>query len=673
MKFSYNWFQSYFKSKLPEPEKLAQILTMKFAEVEQVRKRGNDYILDIDVRPNRAGDCFSHLGVSREIAAILNLKQKAKTNEKLNENKTLKAKDFLKVEIKDKSVCPRYTARVITDAKVISSPVWMQQRLQTCGLRPINNIVDIANYVMLETGQPLHAFDGNKLLGHKIIVRFANQGEKLTTLDNQDFVLDKSVLVIADTQKALGIAGIKGGGNSGVDRKTKTVVLESANFNPLTIRRGSKKLGLRTDASTRFEHGLDPNLTATAIDRAALLMQELAKGKVCSGRVDFYPQKVLPRKIVLHIDKVNSLLGTDLESVQVRQLLAKLGLESSGATVKIPTLRQDLNIEQDLIEEVGRLFGYEKIKAVMPQVLLIPPPVNFEVFWQDKIRDCLKQAGFTEIWNYNFVSERDDEIFAFPKRNLVELDNPLSLEFKFLRPSLLPNLLKNIEKNIVNFPEIMIFELGKVFNKQGLDVSEKTMVAGMTNADNLPFIKGTAEFLLKALGVAGKIKLCSCLAKENNWFRPKQTGLIFARNQEIGSLGQVSPEILRKLGIDEKLKIIYFEFSFERMQELVSSQKVYQPLPKYPVVTRDLAVLVPEQTSLEEVEKEININASPLLTKIDLFDSYQGKGLPGKTKSFAFRLIFQAPDRTLTSQEIDAVIKQIVENLEKNPHWHVRR
>jgi len=306
MKFSYNWLQSFFKKKLPKPEKLAELLTAHSFEVAAVEKSGKDWMLDIDILPNRAGDCFSHLGIAREIAAILNFKLQLPISEP-KEEKKIKAKDLVSVEVKHKWACPRYTAKVITDVKVDSSPAWLKERLKTCGLRPINNIVDIANYVMLETGQPLHAFDAGKLEGGKIIVRFAKEKEKITTLDGQKFDLDPEVLVIADEKKPVGIAGIKGGKIPEIDRKTKIVVLESANFSSQVIRQGSRKLNLKTDASLRFEHGIDPNLTEFAVNRAAFLIQKIAKGNAAKGTVDIYPKKVLPKRVKLDLSYLKSL------------------------------------------------------------------------------------------------------------------------------------------------------------------------------------------------------------------------------------------------------------------------------------------------------------------------------------------------------------------------------
>ena len=347
MVFSYNWLQSFFQKKLPRPEKLAELLTMHSFEVSEVKKIGDDFVLDTDVTPNRAGDCFSHQGIAREIAAITNSIFRGPTSE-IREDKTSKVKDFVSVEVKNRMACPRYTARIVTGVKIGPSPKWIRERLKVCGLRPINNIVDIVNYVMLETGQPLHAFDGDKIEGKRIIVRFAKNRERIVTLDEEKYDLNEDILVIADAKCPVAIAGIKGGKIPEIDKKTKIVVLESANFNPRIVRRGSKKLGLITDASWRFEHGIDPNLTEMAIDRAAYLIQKITKGKVAKGLIDFYPKKVLPKRIRLDLDYAERLLGVKIPQREIKGILKRLGLKIGNWKLKIlnviiPTFRLDIS------------------------------------------------------------------------------------------------------------------------------------------------------------------------------------------------------------------------------------------------------------------------------------------------------------------------------------------
>ena len=700
MKFSYNWLKSFFKKKLPEPQKLAEILTMKAFEVSEVKKSGRDWILDIDVLPNRAGDCFSHLGIAREIAAILNLNFQLPET-KIKEDKKLKPKDFVSVEVVGKGTCQRYTAKVITGVKIGNSPEWIKARLKICGLRPINNIVDIANYVMLETGQPLHAFDGEKLDGNpegvasrpygagKIIVRFAKEGEKITTLDGEKYDLDDDVLVIADSKKPVAIAGIKGGKLPEIDKKTKIVVLESANFNPQVIRRGSRKLNLKTDASLRFEHGIDSNLTEFGISRAAYLIQKIAKGKVIKGSIDIYPKKTIAKRINLDLSYLKSLLGVEISRSRIMDILKKLEFKIVHSpkeslrlptgqakfnilTVEVPTFRLDIFLQEDLIEEVGRIYGYEKIPVLFPVSALIPPKKNYEIFWEETTKNILKEAGFSEVYNYSFISEKDKNIFG--NNNLIELENPLSVDFKYLRASLIPNLLKNIQKNQKKAAKIKIFELGKIFRKNKEKLEEKRMLTATILGEEFYQLKGVVDLLLNKIGISDvwydNYKPTPEESKLSLW-HSKKCAEIKIGQEEVGFLGEMSDKISETLKLSQK--VVLFDLDFEKLAKLASEEHEFRPIPKYPSAVRDLAILVPPQVKVEEVLNVIEITGGTLVRDIDLFDIYEGEELPEGKKNLAFHLIYQAQDRTLSSKEIDQLHQKIIKTLESEPEWQVRR
>ena len=705
MLFSYNWLQSFFKKKLPKPEKLAEILALHSFEVEEVKRVRKDWALDIDVLPNRAPDCFSHLGITREISAILNYKLGI-GEWKLTEDKNLKAKDFVSVEVKPRQACPRYTARVITDVKVGPSPKWIRDRLEVCGLRPINNVVDIANYVMLETGQPLHAFDGEKLEGQKIIIRFAKEREKIVTLDEEKYDLDEDILVIADEKSPVAIAGIKGGKLPEIDNKTKIVVLESANFNPKVIRKGSKTIDLKTDASWRFEHGIDPNLTEIGINRAAFLIQKIAKGNVAKGLIDFYPKKVLPKRVKLDLDYVKSLLGREIPKKEIINILKRLDFKITGVRplqieVEVPTFRLDISIPEDLIEEIGRIYGYQRIKATFPTVSLIPPKRNLDIFWENVIKNILKEAGLTEVYNYSFVSPEQFSIFnsqfskvgkedkssssPFAAARVIEVENPISEEQKYLRPSLIPNLLKNVQKNQKNFREIRIFELGKIFQAPR---TEKRMLTGLITGDAFYQMKGVIDSLLQKIGISNiwydefeatpedsnpPATLPSkgrAPSKISIW-HPKICAEIKVDHEEIGFLGEISQKILGDLEIEGKL--VVFDIDFEKLQRLSSEETIYQPISRFPAAVRDIAVLVPLEIRVEEVLNEIETAGGILVKDVDLFDIYEGEEIPGGKKNLAFHIIYQAEDRTLSSKEIDEIQQKIIKTLEENPEWQVRK
>ena len=648
---------------------------MRFAEVEETKKTAGDFVLNIDVRPNRASDCFSHLGIAREISAIQGLKYTAPET-KLLEDKRTKAKTLVSVEVKNKAVCPRYTARVVADVKVGPSPKWLKDRLVSCGLRPINNVVDIANYVMLETGQPLHAFDADKLTGRKIVVRFAKAGEKIITLDEQKFDLDPGVLVIADTVKPVAIAGIKGGKLPEIDKKTKTIVLESANFDSQTVRKGSRKLNLRTDASLRFEHGLDPNLTEFAVNRAAFLVQKIAGGKVAQGLVDVYSKRIGPRMIKLELNYVASLLGIEIPEREVRTILESLGFKIKAVnrkilSVEVPTRRLDVSVAEDLIEEIGRIHGYDKIPSVFPVSSLIPAKKNLKVFWENVVKDILKEAGFVEVYNYSFFGEKEAAVFGCRKKELVEVENPVSQEYRYLRASLIPNLLKNIEKNFRDFQQMKIFELGKIFRSPS---SEKRHLAGLILGGEFQYLKGTVDSLLEKLGVSGtwydEYRATPGDSRQFIW-HPRKCAEIKIGSEETGFLGEVSPKILDSLGI--KGKVVLFDIDFEKLSELSSEEHEYRPASRFPSAIRDIAVLVPREVRVAQVLNKIYDTGKKLIRDVDLFDIYEGEELPRDKKNLAFHIIYQAENRTFSSEEIDRVQGDIIKNLEKESEWQVRK
>lgn len=663
MIFSYNLLQSFFTRKLPKPEKLAELLTMRSFEVKEVKKIGKDWILNIDVLPNRAGDCFSHFGIAREVAALLNFNFAASAEKlKLVEDKSLKEKDFIFVDVRIPQACPRYTARVVRDIKVGPSPKWLKDRLEVCGFNSINNIVDAVNYIMLETGQPLHAFDLEKLEGRKIIVRFAKDEEKITTLDDQTFILNPKVLVIADAAKPIAIAGIKGGKGPEIKESTKIVVLESANFDPNIVRRGSKELNLRTDASLRFEHKIDPNLTETAINKAVSLISQIADGKIASGLFDFYPQRILPKKIKLDLNYLENLLGVRISISEVKKILARLRFKiissKNPLSVKVPTFRLDIFTQEDLIEEVGRIYGYDKISAVFPIASLIPSERNDNVFWADIVKDILKEIGFTEVYNYSFQKEEGG----------IEVENPQSQEYKYLRPSLIQNLLRNIEKNISSFSQIKIFELGNVFTlrqAQG-ERAEKTMLTGIVAGEDFYQLKGIIDFLFDKLGI-GDVWYDDYQAtpedSSTSLWHPKKSAEIKVGDIELGFFGELKNDS----------KLVAFDIDFEKLKTLATEEYEYKPVSRYPATIRDLAVLAPPLTRVEEVLNVIETAGGSLVIDVDLFDIYQGDEISEGRKNLAFHIVYQAQDRTLTSIEVYKIHQNIIKALEENPEWQVRK
>ncbi len=706
MKFSANWLNEYLKKPL-KPQEMAELLTMHAFEVETCEKFGEDFVLDIKVLPDRAHDCMSHIGIAKELAAISGvgfIGPKAK----ISEDKKIKARDFISVEVPSGDLCPRYSMRVLSEVKVAPSPKWMQERLSACGLRPISNIVDITNYVMLETGQPLHAFDldkiesaisnnqfsiskqipNSKLQTKKIIVRRANDGEEITTIEGKKYKLNQNNLVIADEKKPIGIAGIKGGEGPEIDKNTKVVAIESANFEPINIRRTSKVFNLRTDASMRFENGLDPELTSRALMRAASLMAEFAGGRVASGLIDVYPNKVKPRKIFADVEWIQGLLGLPVKPQEMVDILTRLDVQTKivNKNKKIfieatpSTSRLDLQAQEDIAEEVARVIGYDKIPATVPSGILIPAVKEESLIYEDKIKDILVGAGWSEAQNYSFISDAD--IKAFEINNQVEIKNPFSQDQKYLQPTLIVNLLKNVKENLKYFNSVRLFEIGHVFAMVGGKPTElHNKIAAVVSTKNIKKpaegifeLKGLIHVLFEKLGI-DDIWFDDALSVDSStmplWLRfthPARRAQIKSGQDQIGWVGEIKPKILGALEINEQISV--FELDFPALKELASEEREYAPPSKYPAIIRDLAIVVEETTKIESVLNVIETAGGPLLQDTDLFDIYEG--LAGGKKSLAFRLIYQSDEKNLTDEEVNKLMGKIIKVIEEEG-WEIRK
>ncbi|PIQ69480.1 MAG: phenylalanine--tRNA ligase subunit beta [Candidatus Tagabacteria bacterium CG_4_10_14_0_2_um_filter_40_13] len=654
MLFSYNWLQSFFDKKLPKPEKLAEVLTSHSFETKVLKEvglpsGGKDIVLDIDVLPNRAHDCFSHLGIAREISVVCNIPLKIQPQQKLAIEKR-KAEEFLKLDVQESDFCRRYIAGIMLGIKVGPSPSWMQERLIVLGQKPINNIVDSANYVMFELGQPLHAFDMDKLNPAKIVVRRAKEGEQIITLDNKEYKLDKSMLVIADSSDPIAIAGIKGGKKKEIDAKTKNIIIESANFEPINIRKTSQKLGLRTGASVGFENEISPALAADAIERVMALISETAGGKIVSEKIDFYPKKFKPSRISFGFKDVASLLGVKIPEKKALSILNRLRLEpkkeKGEITVMCPSERMDLARKEDVIEEIARIYGYDKIPAEIPEGVLMPVRRNDNYFYGNVIRDILVGAGFSEVYNYSFA-----------KIGQIEIENPIAMDKKYLRMDLWNGLRMNAAQNLKYFDEIKIFEIGKIFRKAHERIIEKNKLAGVVvykdnkkNTDVFFEIKGVIDALLSGLGI-------SDFWFDNSPEPPINRVEIKIGNDGIGFI--MSPNT--------------FEIDLEELIRLATEEIEYRPVSKYPAMIRDIAVLVPPSTKVINVLDVIENTAGKLLIDTDLFDIYKGDELGANRKNLAFHLIFQSSEKTLSDKEVNVLIDKIIKAIEGNSDWEVRK
>lgn len=692
MRLSYNWLQELISKKLPSPKELANVLTMRSFETTAGGDK-KEPILEADILPNRAPDCLNHLGVAREIRALLGGQLKYPKRLITSGASQNKFNDKAEVKIEADDLCSRYAGHLITNVKVAVSPVWLKNKLEVCGLRSINNIVDITNYIMLERGQPLHAFDFDKLSvvddlslasspKRRIIIRRAQKGEKFMALDGQEKDLDERDLVIADVDKIIALAGIIGGANTEVDEKTTTVFLEAANFEASQILRSSRRLKLRTESSLRFEKGIDPDLTVGASERALDLIKQLADGQAAAGGFDFYPRKVAAQKVILNLDYLERFLGFKLAPQNIEKIFKALefGVIKKSAKnwlVSAPTWRLDIVNQQDLAEEIGRFYGYEKLPAILPVGPAAPPQENEELVYEDQWRDSLARAGLTETYNYSFISQADSRLFGFGNR-LAELRNPISADFEYLRPSLAANLLKNVKFNLRFFSakEIKFFEIGKVFSMADKKLREEKRTAGLSLGENGFFeLKGILDFAFNELGI-GDIWYDDVLSEKETaiaeWtiFHPRRRARIKAGHEIIGYLGEIAPSILKTMRIDERVS--FFDLDLDGLIRLVDEEKIYAPPSKYPAIVRDLAILAGGDVKIEQVLNVLETAGGPLVADIDLFDWYDGEGLAEDQKSLAFHIVFQSYERTLTNEEVNRLQEKMIKAAEAEG-WEIRK
>jgi len=677
MKFSYNWLKEYLP-KLPKPEKLAEILTIKSFEVEKIEKAGNDYVLDIKLLANRFSDASGHLGLAREIGAVFNLKIKEPAV-KIKEASE-KASSYLMVKINDHNDCPRYSARVMTEIKVDSSPQWLRDRLVTCGLQSINNIVDASNYVMLETGQPLHCFDYDKIADQNIkpiIVRRSHNQETIETLDDKIYDLNPEVLLISDLKKPLAIAGIKGGKSTGISPETKTIVIESANFDPALIHRVSKYLNLVSDASVRFEHKVDQNLTEIALNRLASLIQELAGGKIMKGIIDVYPKKNAKKALGFDLKKFENFAGVKIPSGQIKNIFERLHFkiirqQKNNLILEIPSWRLDIERFEDLTEEILRIYDYNKIPEIPPVGILALAPKNEEVGWRRRIKKTLATLGLNEVYNYSFISQADLTNFDLKPEQTIQIANPISSEFAFLRPTLIINLLKNSASNFRFYNEVKVFELAKVFQKSALNPYEEWRLAGLISHKDKkshPFLelKGAVEKMFEAFGFWD---LDFQDLRQNPWLIAGRAAEIKVDDESLGFIGEINPVLAQKY--NEGYPAVIFEMDLAKIIKSIKEELEYEPLAKFPAVIRDISLLVDNETRVSEILNVIYESETKTLRDVDLFDMYEGEKLGPDKKSLSFHLIFQADDHTLTNEEIGKSLEKIISNLKSQLNAEIR-
>lgn len=627
----------------------------------------NDAVVEFELTSNRP-DCQSMMGIAYEAAATLGVKAEIK-------EPTVKAEIdsqvSLNVEVENKDLCPRYMLREVRDIKIAPSPYWMQRRLIEYGMRPINNIVDITNYVMIEYGQPLHAFDATKIETGKIVVKNAKAGEKIVTLDDVERDLDEDMLLITDGEKAIGIAGVMGGFNTEIDENTKNIVIESASFDADNIRLTSRRLGLRSEASSKFEKGIDVLRPKLAVDRACQLIEELGYGKVCSGVVDTFDGNFNPYKIETSISKINAILGTNLTEKEITGILESLlfecSLDGDKLVVTAPHFRLDMQIEEDVVEEVARIYGYNNIESKPIDAEVTQARKNPDRLFEDLVKSLAMNNGLTEISTYSFVSPSGIEKAGItnPKyTNTLKLINPLGEETSVMRTSLIPEMLDVMYTNTSRKnEEFAAFEFGNTFfvNEDGGAPTEvKAMVAAAYGKDEDFFVmKSRLEGIIKGLGIESHEYLPE---KEMKTFHPGRCAVVKVKDQTIAIIGEVHPTVLESYGI--KKRIYLFEVFIEEIKAVANTGIIYSSIPKFPSVLRDIALVVDKKVYVSEIEKVIRKYGKKLLEEVKLFDIFEGEQIGKDKKSVAYSLKFRAADRTLTDDEINPIIEKILLQLE---------
>ncbi|MBL7031909.1 MAG: phenylalanine--tRNA ligase subunit beta [Nitrospira sp.] len=674
MKTSYNWLKEFVNFK-EKPEELAHILTMAGLEVEFTEKVGDDIIYDIGVTPNRP-DWLSMRGVAREISAILDLPMKDVSASVTNE----KGEGPL-VEIDDPTLCPRYSARIIKGVKLGPSPEWLTTKLESCGIRPASNIVDITNYVLLEIGQPMHAFDLDKLAGGKILVKQAGDINKFRTLDDEERKISKETLLIWDAEKPVAIAGVMGGGNTEVSDSTVNILLESAYFQPSSVRRTSRTLGLSSESAYRFERGVDKEAVILALDRAAELIVELAGGEV-SKSTDEYPKPFEAREIIVPFKRINSLIGIDIKEDFIINTLQSLGfvLERRGELLSItpPSYREDAERDIDIVEEVARIYGYDKMPSTLPEMHMSHPPEHKLQELVKKLKISMVKSGFSEAINYSFLNpEIVDQLNLAQddrRRDLIYVRNPLRKEESAMRTTIIPALLNNVNTNIKRGEKTLrFFEISKVFLSSGKKLADEVTQLGavflkdnstslwQTKHDGFYDIKGVFENIFKDL------KICATFSTDQAepYMHPAKSCAIMIGDEKIGSIGTLHPAVADTFDIKGDITIAEID-DLERLLDAASSKVCFSSLPKFPSVERDIALVVSDDVTVSSVEKEIREIGSEILDNVTLFDIYKGKPIAKDKKSLAFSIRYRSSEKTLTDSEVDKVHAVILKRLEEN-------
>ncbi|MCU6699639.1 phenylalanine--tRNA ligase subunit beta [Dorea ammoniilytica] len=629
----------------------------------------DDVVFEYEITSNRV-DCYSVIGIAREAAATFRKEFHPPVVTPTGNDEDVN--DYVKVTVKDQELCPRYTARVVKNIKIGPSPEWMQRRLASVGIRPINNLVDITNYVMEEYGQPMHAYDLDTIAGREIVVRRAEDGEKFVTLDGQEREMDSSVLMICDGEKSIGVAGIMGGENSMITDNVKTMLFEAACFNGTNIRKSAKKIGLRTDASGKFEKGLDPENAQAAIDRACQLVEEMGAGEVVGGMVDVYAEKREPSRVTFDAEKINALLGTDLTKEQMLGYLKLVELEYDETTNEIvaPTFRQDIHRLADVAEEVARFFGYDNIPTTLPSGEATTGKLSYKLRIEEVARNIAEFCGFSQGMSYSFESPKVFDKLLLPEdsklRQAIEIRNPLGEDYSVMRTTSLNGMLTSLATNYNRRNKnVKLYELGNVYLPKALPLTElpderMQFTLGMYGEGDFFSMKGVVEEFFDKIGLRGKETYDPNAGK--TFLHPGRQANIIYDGTVVGYLGEVHPDVADIYGIGERAYIAVID-----MPEIVARatfDRKYEGIAKFPAVNRDLSMVVPKNIMVGQIEEVIEKNGGAHLESYSLFDLYEGAQIKPGFKSVAYSITFRAKDRTLEESDISKAMDKILAGLE---------
>ena len=627
-----------------------------------------DQVVEFEITSNRV-DCFSMVGMAREVAATFRKEFHPPVVTKTGNDEDVN--DFIKVTVKDTDLCPRYTARVVKNIKLAPSPEWMQRRLAAMGIRPINNLVDITNYVMEEYGQPMHAYDLDTIEGSEIIVRRANDGDKFTTLDGEERNLDSDVLMICDGEKEVGIAGIMGGENSMVTDDIKTLLFEAACFNGTNIRLSSKRIGLRTDASSKFEKGLDPENAMAAMDRACQLIEELGAGEVIGGAVDVYPNPKQPVRLPLEADKINALLGTNISMEEMIEYFRRLDVkyDMDANELIIPSFRQDLNCMADLAEEVARFYGYDNIPVTLPRGEATAGKKPFKIRVEDIARESVEQNGFSGGMCYSFESPKVFDMLLIPEgakeREAIKISNPLGEDFSIMRTVSLNGMMTSLANNYSHRNQnVRLYEFGNIYIPKALPLTElpeerMQLTLGMYGDGDFFTLKGVLEDVFKDLGLGGTSEYVP--TKEHSFMHPGRQADVLVGGTKAAYIGQMHPQAVENYGMKGEVYVAVIDMPI--LTEQATFDRKYTGVAKFPAMKRDLSMVMKKEIFVGQIEKIFRDKGGTLLEGFELFDVYEGDQIQKGCKSVAYSLTFRAQDRTLEEAEINKIVDKILEEL----------